>query len=167
MSRFRFGVALLGLAPVVAALFAFRHEELRPVSIGRFESRRWAGSGDAIVLRRGDGRHVIRFSRFATHRGPDVRVYLVGAPDVANTDQLKAAGFLDLGALRVTVGDQSYEIPRGIDVTRYRAVAIWCRRAGVNFMTASLALVHESMGRVPRRHQPSPRRSTCAKCHWG
>lgn len=106
---------------------------------GTFTPMAHEGRGDARVLRLPDGRLVLRFSRFATSNGPDVRVYLLGAATVRDDGQLASAGFLDLGALKGNVGDQNYEIPAGTELSRYRAVAVWCRRFGVNFTTASLA----------------------------
>jgi hypothetical protein len=35
-------------------------------------------------------------------------------------------------------GDQNYEVPETVDLAKYRAVTIWCRRFGVNFATAPL-----------------------------
>jgi hypothetical protein len=36
-------------------------------------------------------------------------------------------------------GDQNYEVPATVDLTKYRAVTIWCRRFSVNFGSAPLA----------------------------
>jgi hypothetical protein len=51
---------------------------------------------------------------------------------------LTKAGFIPLGALKGNVGDQNYEVPADIDLRKYQAVTIWCRRFGVNFGTAPL-----------------------------
>jgi hypothetical protein len=37
------------------------------------------------------------------------------------------------------IGDQNYELPAGVDLPKYRAVTVWCKRFGVNFATAPLA----------------------------
>jgi hypothetical protein len=37
------------------------------------------------------------------------------------------------------IGDQNYELPAGVDLSKYRAVTVWCKRFGVNFATAPLA----------------------------
>lgn len=34
--------------------------------------------------------------------------------------------FRDLGPLKGSRGDQQYEIPRGVDLDRYRTVVFWC-----------------------------------------
>jgi hypothetical protein len=40
--------------------------------------------------------------------------------------------------MKGNIGDQNYDVPADVDLTRYRAVTIWCRRFGVNFGTAPL-----------------------------
>lgn len=56
-------------------------------------------------------------------------------------EEIGARGFVSLGALKGNIGDQNYRIPAGIDLSRYRAVSVWCRRFGVNFGAAPLAPV--------------------------
>jgi hypothetical protein len=82
---------------------------------------------------------VLRFVDFATSDGPDLQVYLLGKATAASRDDLDAAGYVSLGALKGNIGEQNYEIPEGVDLSRYAAVSIWCRRFGVNFATAVLA----------------------------
>ena len=48
------------------------------------------------------------------------------------------AGFVELGKLKGTEGDQNYDVPADLDLAKYRAVTIWCRRFSVNFATAPL-----------------------------
>lgn len=162
MSRVKIGIALLALVLLVAGWYAFRPErafidapvseaapqgDLRTIATGRFEPRTHKGRGDAAVMRRPDGSLVVRFSSFETLNGPDVRVYLLGAADAANDRELESAGHLDLGPLKGNVGDQNYDIPAGTELTRYRAVAVWCRRFGVNFTTAGLSPVRDANGK--------------------
>jgi len=105
---------------------------------GEFQPRTHDGHGLAQVLELSDGQRVLRFSSFETLNGPDLQVYLLGAPDVRDRAGLEAAGFVTLGALKGNIGDQNYVIPPGTDLSRYRAVSVWCRRFGVNFTTAEL-----------------------------
>ncbi|HMK20965.1 MAG TPA: DM13 domain-containing protein, partial [Terriglobales bacterium] len=70
--------------------------------------------------------------------GPDVRVYLVATTDASDSDTVKKAGFVEVGALKGNVGDQNYEIASDLDLNKYRAVTIWCKRFSVNFATAPL-----------------------------
>jgi hypothetical protein len=77
-------------------------------------------------------------TEFETSNGPDVHVYLVAASDAHDNETVTKAGFIHLGALKGNVGDQNYTVPIDIDLSKYQAVTIWCRRFGVNFGTAPL-----------------------------
>ncbi len=112
-------------------------EPVRLVS-GRFHSNAHETKGLATIYRLEDGRRVLRLTEFSTSNGPDVRVYLVAAEDVQEEDAAKRAGVVDLGALKGNIGDQNYAVPEGLDLTKYRAVSIWCRRFSVNFGAAPL-----------------------------
>jgi hypothetical protein len=105
---------------------------------GAFHSVAHETRGAATVHDLGGGRRVVRFTGFATSNGPDVRVYLVAAPDASDNETVTRAGFIELGRLKGTEGDQNYEIPADADLGTYRAVTIWCRRFSVNFATAPL-----------------------------
>ncbi len=84
------------------------------------------------------GKRVLRLSGFETSNGPDVRVLLVAAGDVTDSDGVKKAGFVEVAKLKGNVGDQNYDIPAEADFSKHRAVTIWCNRFGVNFGTAPL-----------------------------
>ena len=105
---------------------------------GRFHSVAHETRGTASVHDLGGGNRVLRLTDFATSNGPDVRVYLIAARDASDNATVTKAGYLELGKLKGNEGDQNYEIPAGTDLTKYRAVTIWCRRFGVNFATAPL-----------------------------
>jgi len=109
------------------------------IAAGSFHGNAHETKGRATIYRLDDGRRVLRLTQFRTSNGPDVRVYLVAAADVQKEDAAKKAGIVDLGALKGNVGDQNYDIPAGLDLSKYRAVSIWCRRFTVNFGAAPLA----------------------------
>jgi hypothetical protein len=96
--------------------------------------------GTATILDVG-GKRVLRLTDFATSNGPDVRVYLVAAGDASDNETVTKAGFVELGKLKGNQGNQNYDVPSNLDLTKYRAVTIWCRRFSVNFATAPLAPV--------------------------
>ena len=104
---------------------------------GKFRSYAHETVGTAAVYELGD-RRVLRLTGFSTSNGPDVRVYLVAANDATDDETVTKAGFVELGKLKGTQGDQNYDIPAGLDLEKYRAVTIWCRRFSVNFGTAPL-----------------------------
>lgn len=105
---------------------------------GQFHDVSHKGSGQATVHHLADGKRLLRFTDFETSNGPDVRVYLVAAQDAADSETVKQRGFIELGPLKGNIGDQNYDLPEEVDLNKYRAVTIWCRRFGVNFATAPL-----------------------------
>ncbi len=105
---------------------------------GQFHSVAHETKGAATVHDLGGGKRLLRLTEFSTSNGPDVRVYLVAAADAADNETVTKAGFVELGKLKGTEGDQNYEIPADLDLDKYRAVTIWCRRFSVNFATAPL-----------------------------
>lgn len=105
---------------------------------GNFRGIAHETKGSAAIYQLADGKSVLRFSAFQTSNGPDVHVYLVAASDAQDDATVKRAGFIDLGSIKGNIGDQNYDLPAGIDLMKYRAVTVWCKRFGVNFATAPL-----------------------------
>jgi len=112
------------------------------VAVGIFHSVAHKTQGSAAILQLPDGKRVLRLTEFETSNGPDVRVYLVAANDASDSDTVIKAGFVELGALKGNIGNQNYELPSNLDLAKYRAVTIWCKRFSVNFATAPLTATH-------------------------
>ena len=108
------------------------------VAEGNFRGIAHETKGMASIYKLPDGKQVLRFSGFETSNGPDVRIYLVAAADAKDNDTVTKAGFIDLGRIKGNIGDQNYDLPAGVDLSKYRAVTVWCKRFGVNFATAPL-----------------------------
>jgi Electron transfer DM13 len=144
-------IALLG------AWYAFRPERLvvnrsvneampsapgassaQPLESGRFYSILHPTEGTATIYQMGDGTRVLRFTSFSTSNGPDVHVYMVAADDAKDSATVEKAGFVDLGVIKGNIGDQNYTLGSDLDLTKYRAVSIWCKRFSVNFGAAAL-----------------------------
>jgi len=94
--------------------------------------------GTATIYRMGDGTRVLRFTTFKTSNGPDVHVYMVAADDAKDAAIVEKAGFVDLGVIKGNIGDQNYTLGNDLDLAKYRAVSIWCKRFSVNFGAAPL-----------------------------
>jgi hypothetical protein len=94
--------------------------------------------GTATIYRMSDGTRVLRFTNFKTSNGPDVHVYMVAAGDAKDSPSVLRAGFIDLGTIKGNVGDQNYTLGPDMDLSKYRAVSIWCKRFSVNFGAAPL-----------------------------
>ena len=108
------------------------------LSQGRFHGVAHTTAGLATIYQFPDGKRALRLTEFETSNGPDVQVHLVATKDATDNETVTTAGFIHLGALKGSVGDQNYEVSADVDLTRYQAVTIWCRRFGVNFGTAPL-----------------------------
>jgi len=132
-----FGTAPLnssGAAPGMAQVLAS----------GNFHAVAHKGVGQATIYQLG-GKRVLRFTNFETSNGPDVHVYLIATKDASDSETVKQAGFVEVGALKGNVGDQNYEISSDLDLNKYRAVTIWCKRFAVNFATAPLTASDTAM----------------------
>jgi hypothetical protein len=105
---------------------------------GRFHQVAHKGTGIATIYQLPDGKRVLSLSKFQTATGPELQVYLIAAADAFENETVETAGFVSLGALESAQGDQTYPLPAGLDLTRYRAVTIWSRKYRVNFTTAPL-----------------------------
>ena len=154
MSRRMLVVLALAIAGI-GAWYAFRPERLfinqkvneqfptasaasNKLAIGLFHDGAHETKGTATVFQLADGKKTLRLTDFATSNGPDLHVYLVAADDAKDSDMVTKAGFVDVGSLKGNIGDQNYDLPANTDLSKYRAVTIWCKRFGVNFGTAPL-----------------------------
>jgi hypothetical protein len=151
----RIMVVLAVAIVAIGAWYAFRPERLvidqkvneqfptasaasNKLASGQFHSGAHETKGTATVFQLADGKKTLRLTDFATSNGPDVHVYLVAADDAKDNDAVTKAGFIDVGSLKGNIGDQNYDLPANADLTKYRAVTIWCKRFSVNFGTAPL-----------------------------
>jgi len=111
---------------------------LQPVASGSFHGVVHPTEGTAIIYQVADGSRVLRFTNFRTTNGPNVHVYMVAADDATDNASVRRAGFIDLGPIKGNVGDQNYALGPGVDLSKYRAVSVWCQRFSLNFGTAPL-----------------------------
>src|SRR2546425_1262636 len=109
------------------------------VTKGNFKGLAHETRGLAAIYQLPDGKRTLRLTEFETSNGPDVHVYLTAAEVEKGNDAIKQAGFIDLGSLKGNKGDQNYDVPADVDLSKYKTVSVWCARFGVNFATAPLA----------------------------
>jgi hypothetical protein len=151
----------IALVVLAVAWYAFRPERLvinqrvdeampgaqatsptQAIESGSFYGVLHPTEGTATIYRMGDGTRVLRFMNFKTSNGPDVHVYLVAADDAKDSASVLRAGFIDLGSIQGNIGDQNYTLGPDVDLSKYRAVSVWCKRFSVNFGTAPLSPDH-------------------------
>jgi len=159
-------LVLIVVIAVAGAWYAFRPERLfidqrvneafptaatasSKISSGQFHSNAHETKGTVTIFQLEGGQKILRLTNFATSNGPDVRVYLVAAADARDNATVTHADVVDIGTLKGNVGDQNYDLPVNTDLTKYRAVTIWCKRFSVNFGTAPL--MSDSMQSMIRR----------------
>jgi hypothetical protein len=94
-------------------------------------------TGKAEVLELDDGSQILRFENFETDNGPDLKVYLAAEPADGDEDAFDD-DFIDLGGLKGNKGNQNYELPADVDLTKYKTAVIWCRRFSVAFGASAL-----------------------------
>ena len=75
---------------------------------------------------------------FKVGPGPKFHVYLVLKAPVKSASDVKGTMYVDLGRLRAFEGAQNYRIPKGVDLSRYKSVVIWCEAFGVLISPATL-----------------------------
>ena len=164
-TRTKFAI-LIGAVSLLVAWYAFRPERLvvnrsvdeampttkvgsspQPLASGQFYSILHPTEGAATIYQMGDGTRVLRLTSFRTSNGPDVHVYIVASDDAKDAETVKNAGFIDLGSLKGNIGDQNYALGSDLDLAKYRAVSIWCKRFAVNFGAAPLRPAESSQNR--------------------
>ncbi len=96
------------------------------------------GAGLARIVALSDGGVEVQLSEFAVTNGPDLELWLSDHPDPAKAGDVTGGKWISLGPLRGNIGDQSYRIPAGTDLSRYRSVVVWCEQFGVLFSPAPL-----------------------------
>jgi hypothetical protein len=151
-----FGIPIAAVL-ILVAWYAFRPERLvvnrvvneamppeqggvaaQPLESVRFYRILHPTEGTATIYRTGDGTRVLRLTSFHTSNGPDVHVYMVASDDAKDVATVQQAGFINLGVIKGNIGDQNYILASDLDLSKYRAVSIWCKRFSVNFGAAAL-----------------------------
>jgi hypothetical protein len=116
--------------------------ETAKLASGSFHGVAHKTTGTASVHRLSNGKRILRFTDFETSNGPALQIYLVAAGDASDNETVTRAGFVTLGPIKGNIGNQNYDIPDEVDLSKYRAVTVWCSRFNVNFGTAPLAAVN-------------------------
>jgi hypothetical protein len=143
LSRRKFpALALLvaGVCLYIGAVQA-REKSAKVLEKGQFHNADKTGKGTATLYRLADGKRVLRLTDFAVDNGPDLYVRLIAAKDAKNTASVAKTDHVELGKLKGNKGSQNYDVPASVDLSKYRAVSIWCNRFSVNFATAPLNAV--------------------------
>jgi hypothetical protein len=156
MKKWMIAIPIIAIV-AFAAWYAFRPERLvvnrqvdepfpagnadsptQTLASGNFYGLLHPTEGSATIYRLANGNRILRLTNFKTSNGPDVHIYMVAADDARDNATVERAGFIDLGSIKGNIGNQNYELGPDVDLTKYRAVSVWCKRFSVNFGVAPL-----------------------------
>ncbi len=105
---------------------------------GEFYPIAHSGRGTAEIYEVDENEWVLALRNFEVEEGPELHVYLAVQDPVPNQEGSELPNALDLGELKQTFGDHSYNIPAGTQLENYHSVVIWCVPYQVPFIGASL-----------------------------
>lgn len=77
---------------------------------------------------------------FLVGPGPKYHVYLVPDTEVTSNTRVQDTMFVDLGRLKAFSGSQNYPIPKGVNLTDFGTVVIWCEQFNVLISPAKIKL---------------------------
>jgi hypothetical protein len=117
---------------------AAKPAEPKRLRTGKFHPVEHEGTGTATIYELPNGKRVLRLENFEVLNGPDLFVWLSSAPDANNAKTILNSQYVSLGRLKGNKGNQNYELPADLDLSRVNSVTIWCRQFSVNFATAPL-----------------------------
>ena len=121
------------------ALAAMRAPGARLIKRGSFYRVERQGRGTAQLYRLRDGRGALRLAPFRTSSNTDLFVWLSVAARPRTTQQaVRARRIGRLIALKSTIGEQNYVLPRNVDPQQIRSIVIWCVPIQIVYTAAAL-----------------------------
>lgn len=108
---------------------------------GTFVTHEHETRGTVRIIQRPDGTRRLEIVELDTSNGPDLWVWLSDQPVIDGRDGWSVfddGRYAELGRLKGNKGSQGYDIPAGLDLSRFRSVSIWCKRFAVSFGAATL-----------------------------
>jgi hypothetical protein len=142
LSRIQFAplALLVGSVLLYAGATQAQDQGSKVLAKGEFHKVEKAGKGTATVYKLADGKRVLRLTDFETENGPDLHVRLIAADDAKDTASVAKTEFVELAKLKGNKGNQNYDLPDNVDLSKYKVVSIWCNRFSVNFAAAPLKI---------------------------
>lgn len=108
------------------------------VAVGDFVDVTYSGGGTVEVHALSSGAHMLSFEGFSVEPGPELHVLLSTAEAADAITEQDVQDSLDLGLLLATEGEQSYELPAGIELSEYTLILIWCEPQQTPYIAATL-----------------------------
>jgi len=133
------GVVSVVQAPILGRVEAAQVMRLATGHFGGWIDAIHRAEGGASIYRLSNGVRVVRLENFKSTNGPNLYVYLSGDPSPRNSAQLHENGAFEVGRLKGNIGNQNYELPASVDLSKFKSVVIYCRQFHVVFGSAELA----------------------------
>jgi hypothetical protein len=110
----------------------------RILAEGQFHNVAHTGAGTATIYKDEKGRHFLHFTEFETTPATDLQVCLQVSADPKDRASIHSVNSLIVAPLKAIMGNQTYELPANIHVTKYQAVTIVSRSKNADFAMAPL-----------------------------
>jgi hypothetical protein len=155
LSRHKRLLIVVSIPVLVALWWAFRPEKLwinqtvneaapfdtsgdpEPIFTGQFDSKT---GGRVTVFRKTNGQEYLRLKDLAISGDADAHVQLAKSGEVSQAQGAPNASLdsIDLGSFKTDQGDQNYDLPASVDLTKYDAVVIYNKRTSAILGVAKL-----------------------------
>ena len=119
-------------------LAAMRSPAAEVLARGDFYKVERESRGRAILYRLANGRLALRMEGFKTEANIDLFVWLSEARRPRTTRAAFEARHVEFAALKSTLGDQNYLLPRTARASRIRSIVIWCEPVRIVYAAATL-----------------------------
>jgi hypothetical protein len=96
------------------------------------------GEGTARIYELPDGTRQVRLEDFFVTINSDLELRLSELAAPHSTQEVEKAPFKVVAPLKATVGSMNYEVPKDVDVSRYKSVVIWCEVTRNAYAAASI-----------------------------
>jgi hypothetical protein len=102
------------------------------VTAGLAQSGKWIPKAKPIggtwsISEKG-GKKVLILKDFKTSNAPDLKIFLSPRASGQLTSKNATTGSVRVAKLKSTNGDQSYELPEGVDLSKYKSIVIHCEQ---------------------------------------
>ena len=119
-------------------LAAMKSPAAEVLARGEFYKVERESRGRAILYRLPNDRLALRMENFKTEANIDLFVWLSEARRPRTTQAAFRARHVEFAALKSTLGDQNYLLPRDADASRIRSIVIWCEPVRIVYAAATL-----------------------------
>lgn len=96
------------------------------------------GEGTAKIYDVGGGDRVLRLDNFFVNVNSDLEIRLSELAAPRSTPEVEKASFTVVAPLKATIGSMNYDIPKDVDLSKYKSIVIWCEITRNAYAAASI-----------------------------